>query len=221
MKSVLFRSLVVVLIFFIGSVIGYQLLYGNQKLPVLGPQNINPLLVDSSLIHSSQEHFIGEFNLTNQLGETITDKTYEGKIYVANFIFTTCPKMCPLMTSNMKTVYKAFLSDPEVYFLSHSVTPKIDSVPKLFSFAQEYEAKAPQWNIVRGDKKHIYELARKHYFAATTQGDGGVNDFIHTENFVLVDKKKRIRGIYDGTSFDAIDQLIEDIGILKNESDSE
>ena len=121
------------------------------------------------------------------------------------------------MTSNLKTVYTSFLNDSAISFISHSVTPVQDSVPVLKEFANKYQVTGDQWHFVTGDKKHIYDLARKNYFAATSSGNGDSHDFVHTENFVLVDKKKRIRGIYDGTSFDQIDQLIEDINTLKKE----
>ena len=192
-------------------------MYSAEPLPIIQPSDINNELVDVSLQNKTKDHRVGVFSLTNQLGENISENSFTNKIYVANFIFTTCPKMCPLMTSNLSIVYEHFKGDKEISFISHSVTPEIDSVPQLLSFAKKYKAEAPQWHFVTGKKKEIYKLARKHYFAATTNGDGGVHDFIHTENFILVDKKKRIRGIYDGTSFDAIDQLMFDLERLKED----
>lgn len=217
MKNVLVRGIIVFMMFAISCVLAYFAWYPSEPLPVLKVSDLNPKLVDSSIVNDTTDHFIGEFNLVNQEGETITSKSFEGKIYVANFIFTTCPKMCPLMTSNLKTVYSAYLNDPEISFISHSVTPLEDSVPVLKAFAMEYDIKGTQWHFVTGEKPDIYDLARKNYFAATSVGNGDDHDFVHTENFVLVDKLKRIRGIYDGTSFDQIDQLIEDIKTLKNE----
>jgi len=217
MKPVLVRSVAVFIIFCIGSYFGYNHVYNPEPLPIIQPSDINNKLVDISLHKKTADHRIGSFSLTNQLGKSISENSFSNKIYVANFIFTTCPKMCPLMTSNLSVVYDNFKGDPEISFISHSVTPEIDSVPQLLKFAKKYNAEAPQWHFVTGEKKQIYELARKHYFAATTNGDGGIHDFIHTENFILVDKKKRIRGIYDGTSFDAIDQLIIDLDRLKED----
>lgn len=217
MKKELKKGLIVFLMFAIGSITAYFVFYPSEPLPVLNISDLNPKLVDSTLLNTKGKHFIGEFNLTNQEGELVTAKSFTGKIYVANFIFTTCPKMCPLMTNNLKTVYTAYKGDPIISFISHSVTPVQDSVPVLKAFAERYEIKGNQWHFVTGDKKHIYDLARKNYFAATSTGDGGDHDFVHTENFVLVDKEKRIRGIYDGTSFDQIDKLIEDIATLKAE----
>ena len=217
MKKELIRGIIVFLMFAVSAISAYFVYYPTEPLPVLKISDLNPKLIDTSLVNSTKEHFIGDFNLTNQNGKTITAQTFEGKIYVANFIFTTCPKMCPLMTSNLSTVYSSFINDKEVSFISHSVTPIQDSVPVLKAFANKYEITGNQWHFVTGDKKHIYDLARKNYFAATSSGNGDSQDFVHTENFVLVDKKKRIRGIYDGTSFDQIDQLIEDINTLKEE----
>lgn len=218
MKPVIIRSFVVFIIFITGAIIGYKLLYSGKKLPVLTPAQINPLLMDSSVNRLSKEHFIGAFKLINQKGDTITEETFKDKIYITDFIFTTCPNMCPKMTSNMQLVHQEFLNDTEIAFISHSVTPEEDSVPVLMEYSKKYNAQAPKWNFVTGDKKLIYKLAREHYFAATTKGNGGIDDFIHTENFVLIDKKKQIRGIYDGTSFEEIDQLIKDISTLKEES---
>ncbi len=190
-------------------------MYSPEPLPIIQPSDINNKLVDTSLHDKTKDHRIGAFSLKNQLDKTVSENSFTDQIYVANFIFTTCPKMCPLMTSNLSIVYEKFKGDKNISFISHSVTPEIDSVPQLLKFAKKYNAEAPQWHFVTGEKKQIYELARKHYFAATTNGDGGIHDFIHTENFILVDKKKRIRGIYDGTSFDAIDQLMIDLDRLK------
>ncbi|MFT6715863.1 MAG: protein SCO1/2 [Saprospiraceae bacterium] len=217
MKKELVKGVIIFLMFAISSITAYFILYPAEPLPILKVGDLNPKLVDITVINSTDEHFIGDFTLTNQNGIQVTSKTFDNKIYVANFIFTTCPKMCPLMTSNLNTAYLEFLNDPEVAFISHSVTPVQDSVPVLKAFANKYDVSGNQWHFVTGDKKHIYDLARKNYFAATTTGKGDSHDFIHTENFILVDKNKRIRGIYDGTSFDQIDQLIADINTLKKE----
>lgn len=217
MKKELHKGVVVFLMFAVSAVAAYFVFYPAEPLPILNISDLNPKLIDTTLLNSSEKHFIGDFNLTNQDGKQVTAKSFEGKIYVANFIYTTCPKMCPLMTSNLKTAYLAFKDDPEVSFISHSVTPLEDSVPVLKKFAHKYEISGNQWHFVTGDKKHIYDLARKNYFAATSSGSGNSHDFVHTENFVLIDKEKRIRGIYDGTSFDQIDQLIDDISSLKKE----
>ena len=190
----------------------------NQKQPLLiyNPAQFQSQLVDSSIQHVSKYHTIADFELTNQNGETITQTNYKDKIYVADFFFTTCPTICPVMTKNMGTLQDYFLDDNEVMLLSHSVTPKIDSVPQLKKYALEKGVNDQKWNLVTGSKKHIYELARKSYFAVQTNGNGDEYDMIHTENFILIDKKRRIRGTYDGTKPEEIERLIDDIENLKS-----
>ena len=195
----------------------YNALKPNVKLPVYNPAMVNFELVDSTIQHQKKYHVISDFSLINQNGKTITQKEYENKIYVADFFFTTCPSICPIMTDNMGIIQKEIINDNEVMLLSHSVTPQIDSVAQLKKYALEKGVNDTKWNLVTGDKKQIYELARKSYFAVKTDGDGGKYDMIHTENFILVDKKKRIRGFYDGTNDNEIQKLIKDISILKTE----
>lgn len=176
---------------------------------------VNAELVDSTLRKKRKYHTIANFSLTNQNGETITQEDYSDKIYIADFFFTTCPTICPIMTKNMVEIQNRLQND-DVLLLSHSVTPKIDSVPQLKKYALEKGVDDRRWNLVTGDKKQIYELARKSYLAVKTDGDGGPFDMIHTENFILVDKERRIRGFYDGTNSDEIEKLISDLEILQN-----
>jgi len=195
----------------------YDALKPVKKLPVYQPSSVNPELVDESVQHVKKYHTIAPFSLVNQNGDTITQKDYEGKIYVADFFFTTCPTICPIMTDNMADVQQAILDDKDIMLLSHSVTPQIDSVAQLKKYALEKGVIDRKWNLVTGDKKHIYELARKSYLAVKNDGDGGPFDMIHTENFILVDKQKRIRGFYDGTSEEEIQRLLGDLEALKKE----
>jgi len=188
----------------------------QKQLPVYNPSDFNPELVDRSLLNTSENHTIANFKLINQNGKTITQEDYKNKIYVADFFFTSCPTICPIMTDNMGKLQKKFIDNSEIMFLSLSVTPKIDSVAVLRKYADDNGVIDSKWNITTGDKKHIYELARKSYFAVVEQGDGGLQDFIHTPNFILVDKKKQIRGVYDGTYDTEILRLIDDIKILLN-----
>ncbi|MBU2997699.1 SCO family protein [Cellulophaga baltica] len=194
----------------------YNALQPKKVLPIYQPADFNPELVDLSLQHVKKYHTIADFSLTNQNGETITNDTYKDKIYIADFFFTTCPTICPIMTDNMVTIQKKILNDDDVMLLSHSVTPVIDSVAQLKKYAIEKGVNERKWNLVTGDKKQIYALARKSYMAVKTDGDGGPFDMIHTENFMLVDKEKRIRGTYDGTNPEEIEKLLSDIEILKN-----
>ena len=194
----------------------YQALKPEKRLPVYQPSMVNPELVDSTLVYVKKYHSIADFKLINQNGDTISQADYADKIYIADFFFTTCPTICPVMTANMADIQQIIKGDDEVMLLSHSVTPEIDSVPQLKKYALEKGVIDAKWNLVTGDKKQIYELARKSYLAVLTDGDGGPYDMIHTENFILVDKERRIRGFYDGTSSEEVAQLLEDLKVLKS-----
>ena len=193
----------------------YNALKPKPTLPIYQPSMVTSELVDSTVQYVKKYHRISDFKLINQNGETITQDTYKDKIYIADFFFTTCPTICPIMTDHMVKIQERIINDPEVLLLSHSVTPIIDSVPQLKKYALEKGVIDHKWNLVTGDKKQIYELARKSYLVAKDDGDGGPFDMIHTENFVLIDKKKRIRGYYDGTDPLEIEKLLEDLKILK------
>ena len=195
----------------------YAIVFQEENLPVYNPTDFNPELVDASLRNTESQHTVAAFELVNHNGKTITEKDYENKIYVTDFFFTRCPSICPVMSNNMEKLQSAFLEDKEVMFLSMSVTPIMDSIPILKKYAEKHGVIDSKWNIATGDKKHIYNLARKSYFAVVDQGDGGLQDFIHTPNFILVDKEKRIRGVYDGTKDDEIERIIQDIALLQKE----
>ena len=186
----------------------------KNELPIYNPSDFNPELVDISLQKTTKNHTVADFELINQNGKDITQEDYKDKIYVVDFFFTRCPSICPIMTNNMVELQNEFLENEAVMFLSISVTPMLDSIPVLRAYATEKGVVDSKWNVTTGDKRHIYNLARKSYFAVVEQGDGGLQDFIHTPNFILVDKKKQIRGIYDGTNDDEIVRLINDLTIL-------
>ncbi len=196
----------------------YTMYSKEEKLPVFNPTDFNPLLVDVSMQGSTENHTVTDFELINQNGKIITQSDYENKIYVADFFFTRCPSICPIMTNNMEKLQQLFLEDKKVMLLSMSVTPEMDSIPVLKKYADKNGAIDAKWNITTGDKKHIYNLARKSYFAVVNEGDGGLQDFIHTSNFILVDTKKQIRGVYDGTNDQEIQRLIHDIKVLTKKS---
>ncbi|WP_405562509.1 SCO family protein [Polaribacter sp. Asnod6-C07] len=195
----------------------YHLLKSDKKLKVYSPADVNPSLVDASIKHITKDHTIANFELTNQNGDIITNKNYENKIYVADFFFTRCTNICIAMAYNMSELQEFYKNDDDVMFLSHSVTPNIDSVSVLKEYAINKGVIDSKWNVTTGSKKHIYELARKSYFAVIEDGDGGENDFIHTEQFVLIDKERRIRGFYDGTEKKDMVKLKEDVALLKEE----
>ena len=186
----------------------------KPSLPIYQPAEVNAKLVDTSIVHKIKYHTISDFNLINQNGDTITQDFYNDKIYVADFFFTTCQSICPIMTKNMKEIQEKLINDKEILLLSHSVTPEIDSVGQLKKYAIANEINDHKWNLVTGDKKQIYNLARKSYLAVEDSPLGDY-DMIHTENFMLIDKNKQIRGFYNGTLDAEITRLLADIEILK------
>jgi protein SCO1/2 len=188
----------------------------KNQLPIYNPVDFNPKYVDKSIQNVNKNHTVKDFNLINQNGNNITSKDYENKIYVVDFFFTRCPSICPIMTDNMKKIQDEYINNDDIMLLSMSVTPDIDDIEVLKDYAVEKGVNDSKWNITTGSKKHIYELARKSYFAVVDQGDGDLQDFIHTPNFILVDTKKQIRGIYDGTEDNEILRLIKDINVLVN-----
>lgn len=198
-------------------IIIYNVLNVYQPLPIYQPTMVNSELVDSTLHYQKKYHKISDFKLVNQNGDTITQDVYKDKIYIADFFFTTCQTICPIMTDNMAQLQEKLKDDNQVMLLSHSVTPEIDSVPQLKKYAMKKGVIDSKWNLVTGDKKQIYELARKSYLAVKTDGDGGPFDMIHTENFMLIDKKKQIRGFYDGTNQEDMERLLNDIKTLEKE----
>ena len=198
----------------ISITIFYFILTPEKTLPIYQPYDVNEKLVDSSISYVSKYHKISDFELINQNGETITQEYYKNKIYVADFFFTTCQSICPIMTKNMLDIQEQLKNDKEILLLSHTVTPEIDSVQQLKKYALENRIDDDKWNLVTGEKKQIYDLARKSYLAVEDSEFGNF-DMIHTENFMLIDKKRQIRGFYDGTDKSEIIRLLSDIEILK------
>lgn len=186
----------------------------ENELPIYNPLDFNPKLVDIGLQSTHENHKVSDFELINQNGKIITQDDYNDKIYIVDFFFTRCPSICPVMTDNMLKIQNKFSNNNDIMLLSISVTPKIDSVSVLRKYANDKAAIDAIWNITTGNKKHIYELARKSYFAVVEKGDGGLQDFIHTPNFILVDKKRQIRGVYNGTEDEEILRLCQDLRIL-------
>ena len=189
----------------------------KRALPVYNPAMVNPELVDSTVQHIGRYHTVADFSLVNQNGRTVTQKDYEGKIYVADFFFTTCGSICPKMTALMKHLQDKTSGMPDVRLLSHTVMPDIDSVPVLKKYADSVGVDPSRWNLVTGDKKQIYSLARKSYLAVKLGKPEELYDMVHTENFVLVDKKRRVRGFYDGTDPEQVERLLEDIDLLRSD----
>ena len=204
-----------ILLFSIAAIaLFYKILKPVETLPIYQPAEVNEKLVDSSVIHISKYHKISDFKLINQNGKEITEEFYKDKIYVADFFFTTCQDICPIMTKNMYQLQEKLKSYNDIMFLSHTVIPEIDTVQQLKKYAIENKIDESRWNLVTGDKKQIYDLARKSYLAVEDT-EFGDYDMIHTENFMLIDKKRQIRGFYDGTDDLEIQRLLNDIEILK------
>lgn len=187
-------------------------------LPYYNEATFTPYWLDEESDDLQSFHKIPNFELVNQLGEKVTHKTFENKIYVTDFFFTSCPGICPKMTANMNVLQDEFIDDAEVLLLSHSVTPVKDSVSVLKDYADAKGINSSKWHLVTGDRKQIYDLGRLSYFVEEDLGEIKTEeDFLHTENFVLIDKNKHIRGIYNGLNKTAIQQLIADIKTLKLE----
>ena len=190
----------------------------QEKLPFFNQPDWTPEWIKESDPAYKNIHKIPSFSFLNQDGKVITEKNVEDKIFVANFFFTTCRNICTKMTNNMRLIQDAFINDKQVYLLSHSVTPESDSVPKLKKYALDNKINSDKWSLLTGDKSSIYRLAKQEYFAGDTIGFYQTgNEFLHTENFILVDKHRRIRGVYNGTLLIEIERIKEDIAILKSE----
>ncbi len=217
-KSDILKVGTVLVIFIAGLIASYQILKPKRSLPVYNPSQLDKRLVDESIQGQGTGHRTLPFKLVNQNDDTVTESIVEGKIFVADFFFTTCPGICKDMAVQKRRLQEAFKDDPDFMLLSHTVTPEMDSVPVMNEYAELQGAINGKWQLLTGDKPQIYKLARESYFSVLDEGgNGDENDFIHTENFVLVDTKKRIRGFYDGTSEEEVNQLIEDIKLLEKE----
>ncbi|MBU3009956.1 SCO family protein [Polaribacter vadi] len=189
-----------------------------EYLPYYEDESFTPKWITPNSIEEKSFHKIPGFKLINQLGDTITEETFENKIYVTDFFFASCPGICPKMTKNMFKIQEEFKSDSIVLLLSHSVTPSIDSVSVLKNYAKSNGIIDNKWHLATGDKEEIYSLGRDSYFVENDLGEEkSIEDFLHTENFLLIDKNKHIRGIYNGLNRSSIAQLIIDINALKKE----
>ena len=212
MKSVPFwvKGLVLFTILIVPSLAYLFLITGKNNfkhLEIYGPRDLNSK-------GDTVYHTIPDFSFINQEGKTITQKDFEGKIYIADFFFATCPTICPKMSTQLQRVQKEFAAQRELKIISHTVNPEKDSVQALAQYAKQFMVNPRKWNLVTGNKKEIYDLARDGYYITALKGDGGPDDFIHSEKLVLVDKEKRIRGYYDGTNQASVDTLMDEIRVL-------
>jgi protein SCO1/2 len=205
---------------FIGLITFISISGGHKtdfRLPVYTPADLDPDWVHESIQNSTEPHVVHNFEFINQNGKIIDEKTVAGKIYVAEFFFTTCPGICPTLTKHTKRIQDEFIDDDDVLILSHTVYPEHDSVRILNAFAEMHGIKSKKWHLLTGSKEDLYGISRKGYFAISYEPDLSEYGFIHTENVVLVDKDRRLRGIYNGTKPHEINRLIEDIHVLKKE----
>lgn len=189
------------------------------QIPYYNTPDFTPIfLSENQELKKTITHQISDFSFVNQYKQIITNKEIEGKVHVANFMFTSCTSICPDMTGNMKLVEEAFFNDERVAVLSYSVTPWIDTPDKLLDYVKFNDIKTNNWHFLTGSKNDIYSLARESYFAEESIGfSKDSTDFLHTEYFILVDKNKRIRGVYNGTLMLESKQVVEDIKILLEE----
>ncbi len=216
------RILALAILFTVGITIAYFMMQPKEKpLPVINPVDVEAEMVDPEMLRVGLGHRIGNFSFLNQEGETITQAEVEGKVYVAEYFFTTCGTICPRMNEQMRRIQFEFAANDAVRLMSFTVDPDIDTVAQMKRYADDHGAKKGQWHFLTGSKEDLYELARKSFFVlkpaeAQNLGDVG-SDFIHTNNFVLVDREGRIRGYYDGTSKKEVDELMLDIQRLLDE----
>ena len=231
LRLILFSSVLLIGAIIAGFIIKNKSTYQNSleyrekidnKLKVINPYDVNSKLVDTTILDVRSGHTIANFSFTNQYGKEITEKDVEQKIYVVNYFFTTCGSICPIMNTQMKRVQTEFSKDDWLKLLSHTVWPEGDSVSRLYDYSIKYEAIPTKWWFLTGTKANLYTMARKSYLIVPDENDpdydhGNESDFIHTENFVLIDPDRKIRGMYDGTSPDEVSELIKDIYDLKRE----
>ena len=206
---------VLILVFVVGSTAAYQILQPKPRLPIYNPSDLNPAVVDDDLERVGRGHRIGDFALIDQWGNKADSSLLQGKIYVADFFFTTCPTICIDMGANFQRIQETYKDEDRFHLVSHTVMPEIDTVEVMHAYGERMGAIKGKWHLLTGEKRELYRMARREYFAVMEQGTSfDEHDFIHTENVILVDEKKRIRGFYDGTSDLDIDRLIGDIQIL-------
>jgi protein SCO1/2 len=195
--------------------------HSEDSLPFFNTADFKPEWIVSGSSAYADIHTVPPFSFINQDGDTVTDKTIEGRIVVADFFFTICPGICPRLTRSMGMIQETFDDDRAVMLLSHSVTPDMDDVPRLKVYADAHHVKSGKWHLLTGDRSMIYRIARSGYFADEDLGlTKSESEFLHTENFVLIDGRRRIRGVYNGTNPAEVERLIEDIRILKKETHS-
>lgn len=186
----------------------------DNKLPILGQREAITKTVDGKTITDSVYHTIPDFRFVSQYGDTVTAKDFVNKIYVADFFFTSCPTICPKMKVQLKRVYEKYKHNPDVALLSHSIDPDHDTVPVLKEFADNLGITGRQWLFVTGDREKIYDIGQTSYMVTTQQDSSAAGGVVHSGAFILIDKDKHIRGLYDGTTEAGVDKLMNDMDRL-------
>ena len=185
----------------------------KKTLPYLGPKDTQ--IVDGKV--DTIYHKIPAFRFLNQDSTWVSDKDFAGKIYVADFFFTSCPTICPTMKTQLLRIYERYANNHAVRIVSHSIDPTFDTPAVLHQYAERLQVKAPRWNMLTGDKKAIYQLGEKSYMVTAQEDKNEAGGFVHSGAFILVDKNRHVRGIYDGTKEDEVNHLMKDIEILLQE----
>ncbi len=206
---------IIILVLLAGLLIGC----GKKKLPILGERAVDVKTVNGQEVIDTIYQTVPDFSLTNQDGKIIDQNTINGKIYVADFFFVTCPTICPRMKKNLLTVYEAYKGNPNILFLSHTIDPEHDSVAVLKNFAERLGADSKQWHFLTGNRDSIYELATHGYYATALPDSTEPGGYVHSGGLILIDKNRRVRGIYDGTSEKDTKTLMEDMELLLNEKE--
>lgn len=189
----------------------------NKTLPILGRKEIKNVAFDGKINADTIYHTIPDFSFTNQDGEEVTQDTFKDKIYIADFFFTTCPTICPIMKTQMLRVYEKYEDNPEVLILSHTIDPTYDTVEVLYEFADRLGVSSDTWHFVTGDQDEIYEIGQESYMVTAREDPDEPGGYLHSGAFLIIDKQRRIRGIYDGTKPEKVDILMKDVDILLKE----
>jgi protein SCO1/2 len=213
MNSLNFRVFTIIILIVLGCTSGLK----EEVLPIFGRLDIQERKVEDKIVYDTLYHTIGSFAFLDQDSTMITNSDFRNKIYVADFFFTSCLSICPIMKTQMLRIYEEFDEDENVAFLSHSTDPKHDTVAVLREYAERLGVRSEKWHFVTGEKEEIYKLAQNSYMSVAAEDNEAPGGFIHSSRFLLVDKEGRIRGVYDGTDPLDVDELIKDISVLLNE----
>lgn len=189
----------------------------EEKLPIMGRKEISEKEVNGEMVADTVYHQIGDFSFVNQDSIVVTQDTFKDQIYIADFFFTSCPTICPIMKTQMLRVYDTIQDLNDVMILSHTIDPEYDTVALLRDFAERLGVTSDKWHFVTGEKEKIYEIGQRSYMVTALEDQSQPGGFVHSGAFILVDKERRVRGLYDGTKPDQVDRLIRELAILRKE----